>query len=325
VDDSPINIELRGNRLGTTNSFKYVGSKLNSSSNMSSEISARLQAMATAFRKVKVNLLLNRNLPKTLRLRGYVAFVNTSALYGCATWHSTESDVQKLQSLQYRQLRAILGYSGRDHISYVRVIQQCRDFGVDILPIGAAIIKARLSYFGHVCRMDSRRLPKILFHSKLVNGKGRKGGGQELNYKTTILKDLASFNMLNLSIQKPKSSSAISKWEWSRWEHLEKLTKDRDKWRFAVKTSGVYYYMTCWYKEEAKRSNVRHKKTDGDKFVPTDPLIFSSFPSSLIPITVDHAINSGAVTVGRGLREGRTRQELNQGLYELQRMNEQLT
>ena len=81
---------------------------------------------------------------------------------------------QQLQnSLIYRRLLYIYIYTRLlrfrviEHISYASIIHTCRSTGVDIMPISIMIKKRRLSYFGHVCRMDSYRLPKIILHSQL--------------------------------------------------------------------------------------------------------------------------------------------------------------
>ena len=77
---------------------------------------------------------------------------------------------QQLQnSLIYRRLLYIyiyiytrlLRFRVIEHISYASIIHRCRSTGIDIMSISIMISKRRLSYFGHVFRMDSYRLRKI--------------------------------------------------------------------------------------------------------------------------------------------------------------------
>ena len=82
---------------------------------------------------------------------------------------------------------------------------------------------------------------------------------------------------------------------------IAKLTEDRNKWRAAVKTDGVKFYMSAWYAARAEASNKRHMKSDGVNYVPK-----AAFEFHHIVKLVDlyAAIKSGALSVGRG-RQGR--------------------
>jgi len=136
-------------------SFKYIGSTISVSASLTAEIDTRLNMMAAAYAKNRINLLENREIPLKLRLRGFIAFVLSSALYGSETWNVLKADVARLDSFQYRSLRRLLRFRATEHISYASIIHTSRSTGVDIMPISIMISKRRLSYFGHVCRMDS--------------------------------------------------------------------------------------------------------------------------------------------------------------------------
>ena len=125
------------------------------SASLTAEIDTRLNMMAAAYVKNRINLLENREIPLKLRLRGFIAFVLSSALYGSETWNVLKADVARLDSFQYRSLRRLLRFRATEHISYASIIHTSRSTGVDIMPISIMISKRRLSYFGHVCRMDS--------------------------------------------------------------------------------------------------------------------------------------------------------------------------
>jgi hypothetical protein len=182
------NIIVRGQVLAVTTSFKYVGSKVNNFADMSNEVGVRIQMMNAAFHRNKVNLLMNFGLSRQLRLKAFVAFCLSAALYGSETWNIQQVDIEKLESHQYRLMRRVLGYSWRDNKSFASLIAEGRRSGVDVLPIGVMISRSRLSYFGHVVRMDESRLPKAFLCAQLTQGeKKRAQGAAELSLKESIL------------------------------------------------------------------------------------------------------------------------------------------
>jgi hypothetical protein len=95
------NITVRGQALTVTTSFKYVGSKVNNFADMSNEVGARIQMMNAAFHRNKVNLLLNFGLNRQLRLKGFIAFCLSAALYGAETWNILQSDIDRVESHQF--------------------------------------------------------------------------------------------------------------------------------------------------------------------------------------------------------------------------------
>ena len=121
------------------------------------------------------------------------------------------------------------------------------------------IRKRRLSYFGHVCRMDSYRLPKIMLHSQLLG---------DLSYKSALLENMRTFGIMD---RKSKDNCCINT---LKREMLLDITTDRARWRKVVKTDGVCKALNQWYIAENTKSNKRHIKSDGENFMPKTPSHF---------------------------------------------------
>jgi hypothetical protein len=253
--------------------------------------------MNAAFHRNKVNLLMNFGLSRQLRLKAFVAFCLSAALYGSETWNIQQVDIEKLESHQYRLMRRVLGYSWRDNKSFASLIAEGRRSGVDVLPIGVMISRSRLSYFGHVVRMDESRLPKAFLCAQLTQGeKKRAQGAVELSLKESILNDMVAFGMFaNKKLFRGNEAEV-------RWVEIAKLAEDRNKWRAAVKTDGVKFCMSAWYATRMEASNKRRKKSDGDSYVPKEAFVFYHIVK-LADLSV--AIKSGALSVGRGKQERR--------------------
>jgi len=122
---------------------------------------------------------------------------------------------QQLQnSLIYRRLLYIYIYTRLlrfrviEHISYASIIHTCRSTSVDIIPISIMIGKRRLAHFGHVCRMDSYRLPKIMLQLFGDTGSISRGrGAPGMSYKSALLGDMRNFGIMDM---KSKNNCCIN-------------------------------------------------------------------------------------------------------------------
>jgi hypothetical protein len=187
--------KINGQALKIVDEFKYVGSIQNSEGNMSKEVITRAQKMMASFNIHRHNIFENRNLSIKSKLRCFEIFILNLALYGCETWNTKKSELKYLESIQFRLLRRIFRYNWEKHKSFADLVHECEEYDVRILPIEAMVRRARLSYFGHVCRMEDNRLPKIIMNGHLHHASAKKkvAGGQESNYKRRIQEDLKSF------------------------------------------------------------------------------------------------------------------------------------
>ena len=135
--------------------------------------------------------------------------------YGAETWNCSWKEISKLNGIQYRQLRTILGKNWLDKISHVDILHSVK-FGTnqnfnwalpddetktpDLKPVETMIRLSRLRYTGHVLRMDNTRLPKILLNGE-INSKKRKVGRPQQNFRSYIKEDLKLFKIWNESPQ----------------------------------------------------------------------------------------------------------------------------
>ena len=259
--------------------FKYVGSVENDRATMDAEIKTRSQKMQAAFWKLSVNVFDNKNLTLAVKLEAFETFVMPCWSYGCETWNSLESNMRALEGVQFRLLRRIFGYRWQSFKSFSDLIEESRLVGVVVLPMEAYVRRARLTYFGHICRMNDARLPKMVMFSEMAHGQ-RRVGGQQQTWKRCLKRDFQLFNI-------PR--------EW------QDLVLDRSKWRGLVKTFGVRFFMENWERRRAEKGRGRDVARLVRPFV--TPRIREPNVSVDATILVERAIISGAVVTGRGSRE----------------------
>jgi hypothetical protein len=159
------------------------------------EISIRMQRMAITFEKRAEKIYDNHRIPYRIKIKDYKVFVLTSALYACGTWLTTDHEMKRLEGFQYRAIRRMLGYNWQDYKSYTELLEQINSYSTEqIYPIEFEIRKRRLTYLGHIERMEDTRLPKIMLHGEV---EGNRNAGRPFKTMRDVWKeDTQKFNIV---------------------------------------------------------------------------------------------------------------------------------
>ena len=141
----------------------------------------------------------------------------------------------KLNAFHLRSLRRILGITWTDHISNEAVHSR-----TGVPSIQALLSNRRLTWLGHVKRMDDSRLPKLLLFGQLATGT-RAGGRPRLRFIDSCKRDmkLCGININSwesLASNRSEWRAAINK--GSHQAQTKQMTKPREKrHRLAAKTT----------------------------------------------------------------------------------------
>ena len=90
-------------------------------------------------------------------MRVYNAIVTPTLLYGSETWTRLAADMKKLEVVQRRCLRKLLGLRMIDKVENETIYALYCDQIIE-----SNIREHRRRWMGHVCRMNDERLPKRL-------------------------------------------------------------------------------------------------------------------------------------------------------------------
>jgi len=123
------------------------------------------------------------------KMKLYGALVMPVLLYGSECWCLRREDERRLLVAEMSWLRRILGRSRRERIRNEKTRE---DLGVKETVIDK-IRKRRLTWFGHVARMDDRRLPSAALHGNVEEVRSR--GRQPKIWMDNIREDLMAKNM----------------------------------------------------------------------------------------------------------------------------------
>ena len=163
--------------------LKYLGSTYCSNGTMDKEISLRLAAASGVASHLYKGVWRNRRIGLRTKLMFYRCAVLTVLLYGAECWTLTAPLVQRLEVFHQRWLRCILRIRFWQHVSNVEVFARS-----NVPPIAFTMRQRRLTWLGHVGRMDDERLVKRLLFGQ-QDGARRRGahGGLRRTYAADVL------------------------------------------------------------------------------------------------------------------------------------------
>ena len=161
---------------------------------------------------------------------------NPLLLYGSEAWTLYQKNVKQLRTIQQRHLMSILSIKWNHFVSNEEVLERA-----NVLHIEIKLLKNRLRWMGHICRMNDTRPVKALLFGELEGS--RKMGRLLLRYKDTC----------KMALQR---SEALNEWN--------SVVNDRNKWKALIqnvckvrnqKRKGDYE------KRRQKRYKCQHQKS----------------------------------------------------------------
>jgi hypothetical protein len=230
-------IKVRGVVLAVVDSFVYLGSRESNEGDMKVEVGIRKLRMIAAFSMWSGRILMNRNISLRLRLVFFTMIVIPNGVYGCSTWNLSAADIKTLDAVQFRLLKKLLLVPKIQRVSYETVLSRCKKAGCIIVPIECKVLRLQLRYLGHIERMGSNRLQRIIVHGGISSGK-RKQGQPPKSFRHAAQYALENFGLLHVT-----------------WRTL---AQDRVAWRLLVNKSGNDFFVQKWLEKRAAAKGIRH-------------------------------------------------------------------
>ena len=206
--DDDINIDVRNQKIETTDSFTYLGCTITKDQRQDTEISVRLTKASKAFNMLRHAIWCRKSVSIAGRLRIFRACVLPVLLYGNETWSLTIRQEQRIITFYNKCLRTIIGVNLGDRLSNETLL--------DITgqpPVINIIRRNRLRWFGHVNRATnadgSPSLIKKAMFAYFHDEKRPCNIGRSKRWEDKVLKDIDELRIGN----------------WRR------TTLDRKRWR----------------------------------------------------------------------------------------------
>ena len=182
-------LQVDNSVLKNTDKFVYLGSTINRAVTIDDEVDLRISKASQSFGRLKTSVWDRRGLKLKTKLQVYNAAILTILLYACETWTVYQRHAKKLNRFHLNCLRKILKISWKDKVPDTDVLRKA-----EMTSIHTLLKKAQLRWAGHVCRMESNRLPKMLFYGELTEGK-RDQGGPKKRFKDSLKASLKDFGI----------------------------------------------------------------------------------------------------------------------------------
>lgn len=203
-------IKVQGQSINTVHSFKYLGAIV-SDDGSRQEVLSRIAQSTAALTRLKP-IWKDKTISLHSKVRLLRALVTSIFLYSCETWTLTADIQRRIQSLEMRCYRRLLGISYMQHITNDQVrqtITQAIGQHDDLLTV---VKKRKLRWFGHITR--STGLAKTILQGTVPGGRRR--GRQKKRWEDNIR-------------------------EWTGLTLIEAMraAEDRERWRTLVKRSSV--------------------------------------------------------------------------------------
>ena len=203
-------ITIDNKKLETVRSFIYLGA-LVSDEGSKPEVLSRIAQTTAAVTKLKV-IWNDKNIAISSKITLMRSLAMSICLYACETWTITADIERRIQALEMRCFRKLLGISYRDHITNEEVKAR---IGNAIRPyehLLTAVKILKLKWYGHVTR--SSGLAKTILQGTVQGGRRR-------------------------GRQRKRWEDNIKEWTGLEWNIILRKAENREQWRKLVVKSTV--------------------------------------------------------------------------------------
>ena len=228
-------------KLVVPDNFTYLGSTMTDSLSLNKEIDKRIGRASGMFSQLKKRVWENKKLTIKTKIAVYRACVLSTLLYGSEPWAAYAVQEKRLNTLQLRHLKLILGIQWHHRVTS------------EVLSLAGivslySLLKQRMRrWLGHVRRMDDGRIPKDLLYGEL--GMGKRSQGRPIQCFRNVCKN---------DIRECKNDTQT-------WESM---ADGRDLWKRTVKEGTATFESNQRKEAEVKRKRRKEKSITGQSHPP---------------------------------------------------------
>src|SRR6218665_2197513 len=163
-----VEIKIEGKTLEQVTEFIYLGRVITEDGRCTKDIKRRI-GLASAMFGTMNKVWRSNNITTATKVKLYGTFVIPVMMYGSECWCLRKEDERRILVAEMSWLRRILGRSRRDRI---RNEVTRKELGQQVTLVDK-IRKRRLTWFGHVTRMQGNRLPVVALYGQVEGTRSR--------------------------------------------------------------------------------------------------------------------------------------------------------
>ena len=180
-------VKILGEELQRMHHFKYLGSGVEETGGMTTEISQRVSSAWRNWKRCS-GVFCDRRMPVKLKGKVYKTVVRPALLYGAETWATTRGQEVRLEVNEMRMLRWMCGVTRRDNIRNDHIRGTTR-----VVQASKKITEKRLKWYGHVSRMKDEHIVRRMLDVE-IPGKRRRGR-PNLRWKDACKRDMTEVGL----------------------------------------------------------------------------------------------------------------------------------
>lgn len=171
--ETPAHVTIAGQAVSWVKRFKYLGCQFSSDGGLDAELQYRCLLAENAFRRLYKPVWHQSGVRLSTKMRIYRCMVASVLLYGAHCWALTAAQLERLEKLQRRHLRCILGRKSwvippgpnvqPKRLNNKQLLSTC----CEQPSIAARLLRQRGRWVGHILRMPGHRLAKQFFFGNL--------------------------------------------------------------------------------------------------------------------------------------------------------------
>ena len=166
--DRPMSgITLGGGQLKKVESLKYLGSIVEENGRNDKEITERGRQAEAFLRSIR-SLVWNKDVPQKSKEVLYRSYYIPILTYASETWTMKKRDISRIQAGEMKFLRSRIGVTRRDRVRNEKVREMVKEE-----PLQGRIETSRLRWYGHLKRMDEKKIPKRIHEMQMQKKRPR--------------------------------------------------------------------------------------------------------------------------------------------------------
>lgn len=173
---------------------------------MKEELTFRIQVTSCAFGRLRKGVFDSHDLSVSTKITVYNKCLMPLLVYRSKTWTLYQHEVKQLRTIQQRHPRQTLNIKRDDYISNEEVLRHA-----DVEDIEVKLVRVRLRWLGHACRIKEDRPVKELLYCELAHGSRPVGRPMKLGVMDTSKTALKCGHVLDQC-----SSTVSNRAEWKR-------------------------------------------------------------------------------------------------------------